>query len=74
MSKELAGHTGYLSCCRFLNDRQILTSSGDMSCALWDIERGQRIMEFTGHAGVCLFVCVCVYVHLSVLTPPSLSL
>ena len=51
VSKELAGHTGYLSCCRFLNNRQILTSSGDMSCALWDIERGQRVMEFTGHAG-----------------------
>lgn len=51
VSKELAGHTGYLSCCRFLNDRQILTSSGDLSCALWDIERGQRVMEFTGHAG-----------------------
>ena len=24
-------HTGYLSCCRFLDDSQIVTSSGDMS-------------------------------------------
>ena len=31
VSRELPGHTGYLSCCRFLNDNQILTSSGDMS-------------------------------------------
>ncbi|KAI9616328.1 hypothetical protein KEM48_005244 [Puccinia striiformis f. sp. tritici PST-130] len=38
VARELAAHTGYLSCCRFLNDRQILTSSGDMSCMLWDIE------------------------------------
>ncbi len=51
VTKELAGHTGYLSCCRFVNDRQIITSSGDMSCALWDIEKGQRVMEFTGHSG-----------------------
>eukprot|EP00048_Salpingoeca_helianthica_P016033 m.230095 g.230095 ORF g.230095 m.230095 type:complete len:342 (-) comp17916_c0_seq1:439-1464(-) len=51
ITKELVGHNGYLSCCRFINNRQILTSSGDMTCALWDIERGQRIMEFAGHAG-----------------------
>ena len=31
VSKELQGHTGYLSSCRFLDDARILTSSGDMS-------------------------------------------
>ncbi|KAJ1551550.1 guanine nucleotide-binding protein subunit beta 1, partial [Cladochytrium tenue] len=31
VSRELAAHTGYLSCCRFISDRQIITSSGDMS-------------------------------------------
>lgn len=31
VSRELPGHTGYLSCCRFLDDNQIVTSSGDMS-------------------------------------------
>ena len=51
VTKKLAGHTGYLSCCRFINDKQIITSSGDMTCGLWDIERGQRLMEFTGHSG-----------------------
>ena len=25
------GHTGYLSCCRFMDDNQIVTSSGDMT-------------------------------------------
>lgn len=49
--KELAGHTGYLSHCRFLNDRQIITSSGDMTCALWDIEKGTVISNFVGHSG-----------------------
>lgn len=51
VSRELPGHTGYLSCCRFLDDNQIVTSSGDMTCALWDIETGQQITSFTGHTG-----------------------
>ncbi|KHN88805.1 Guanine nucleotide-binding proteinsubunit beta-1 [Toxocara canis] len=51
VSRELPGHTGYLSCCRFLDDNQIVTSSGDMTCALWDIETGQQCTAFTGHTG-----------------------
>ena len=48
VSRELSGHNGYLSCCRFLDDNQIVTSSGDMTwlvvpsfsslnnpCSLW---------------------------------------
>ncbi|OZJ02307.1 Guanine nucleotide-binding protein subunit beta [Bifiguratus adelaidae] len=50
-ARELSGHTGYLSCCRFLNDRQILTSSGDMTCMLWDIDAGVKIDEFIDHTG-----------------------
>uniref|UniRef100_A0A673FPJ6 Guanine nucleotide binding protein (G protein), beta polypeptide 1a n=1 Tax=Sinocyclocheilus rhinocerous TaxID=307959 RepID=A0A673FPJ6_9TELE len=44
-------HTGYLSCCRFVDDNQIVTSSGDTSCALWDIETGQQTTTFAGHTG-----------------------
>lgn len=51
VARELGSHTGYLSCCRFLNDRQILTSSGDMSCILWDIDAGMKILEFNDHTG-----------------------
>ncbi|KAM9275225.1 guanine nucleotide-binding protein subunit beta-4 isoform 3-T4 [Cariama cristata] len=51
VSRELPGHTGYLSCCRFLDDNQIVTSSGDTTCALWDIETGQQTTTFTGHTG-----------------------
>jgi len=50
-TRELSAHTGYLSCCRFLNDRQIVTSSGDMSCMLWDIDAGVRVLEFNDHTG-----------------------
>ena len=51
VSRELPGHTGYLSCCRFLDDNQIVTSSCDMTCALWDIETGQQVTTYTGHTG-----------------------
>lgn len=30
---------------------QIVTSSGDMSCGLWDIETGQQVSSFLGHTG-----------------------
>lgn len=30
---------------------QIVTSSGDMSCGLWDIETGQQCTSFLGHTG-----------------------
>ncbi|KCV72476.1 guanine nucleotide-binding protein subunit beta [Fonticula alba] len=49
--RQLSAHMGYLSCCRFLSDREILTSSGDMKCMLWDIEKGMSTIEFNDHRG-----------------------
>jgi len=51
VSRELPGHTGYLSCCRFIDDNKIVTSSGDMTCAMWDVETGQQEAVFNGHSG-----------------------
>lgn len=51
VARELSGHAGYLSCCRFINDRSILTSSGDMTCMKWDIETGTKQIEFADHLG-----------------------
>lgn len=51
VARVLASHTAYLSFCRFLNDREILTSSGDMTCALWDVETGQMKTHFKQHTG-----------------------
>ena len=51
VARELSGHAGYLSCCRFINDRSILTSSGDMTCMKWDIETGTKVIEFADHLG-----------------------
>jgi guanine nucleotide-binding protein G(I)/G(S)/G(T) subunit beta-1 len=69
-ARELSAHSGYLSCCRFINDRQIVTSSGDMTCMLWDIEAGARVVEFSDHTGdvmrFFLFVhFFCDFSHLS---------
>jgi len=57
---ELVKHDGYLSCCRFINDRKIITSSGDATCILWDIEAsGKRdLQHFTDHTGDCMSVAI----------------
>jgi len=51
VQRELAAHTGYLSCCRFVKDDKILTSSGDMTCILWDAEQGSQVSSFVDHNG-----------------------
>jgi len=58
VSRELSSHTGYLSCCRFLGDKQIVTSSGDMTCILWDLETGTKSTEFSDHNGDVMSVSI----------------
>lgn len=48
---ELAMHEGYLSCCRFIRDSEIITSSGDSSCILWDVEAKTHKALFNDHTG-----------------------
>jgi len=55
---ELAGHDGYLSCCRFLDESKILTTSGDSMCILWDIERTENVLQFTDHTGDVMSVAL----------------
>lgn len=55
---ELKGHDGYLSACRFVDDNNIITASGDSSAILWDISRLQAKHSFTEHAADCLSVAV----------------
>lgn len=50
-TRELSAHDGYLSCCRFVDPSKILTSSGDSTCMLWDVERGENLSTFKGHEG-----------------------
>lgn len=55
---ELAGHEGYLSCCRFFSNEDIITSSGDSTCILWDIESKQVKVNFSDHTGDVMSVSV----------------
>lgn len=55
---ELQNHEGYLSCCRFISDNEILTSSGDSTCMLWDINKRTAVQIFQGHYGDVMSVAV----------------
>jgi len=55
---ELARHDGYLSCCRFLDDKRIITSSGDTSCILWDIEGGNAVQTFQDHEADVMSIAI----------------
>ncbi|KAL1515504.1 hypothetical protein AB1Y20_002127 [Prymnesium parvum] len=58
VARELAAHTGYLSCCRFVDDQKILTSSGDMSCMLWDVQSGSQEKQYADHIGDVMSISV----------------
>lgn len=55
---ELAQHEGYLSCCRFIGDAEIITSSGDSTCIIWDIDGRSPKAVFNGHNGDVMSVSV----------------
>lgn len=55
---ELAQHEGYLSCCRFITDKEIITSSGDSTCILWDLEKKTPKNVFNDHTGDVMSVAV----------------
>ncbi|KAI1694525.1 WD domain, g-beta repeat domain-containing protein [Ditylenchus destructor] len=51
LSRILSGHDAFVSCCRFIDDNKMLTSSGDKTCILWDVETKSRISDFVSHTG-----------------------
>lgn len=55
---ELAQHEGYLSCCRFIGDSEIVTSSGDSTCILWDIELKTPKAIFNDHISDVMSVSI----------------
>lgn len=46
---ELSEHDGYLSCCKFMGENKMLTSSGDTTCIYWDVSTTTPISTFVGH-------------------------
>lgn len=55
---ELREHAGYLSCCRFISDDEIVTTSGDGSCLLWDIREMVPKARFKDHTQDVMSVAV----------------
>lgn len=45
------GHNAYISDCQFLNNHQIVSSSGDMKCILWDLHKEGKVRDFVEHLG-----------------------
>ncbi|KAF7255900.1 hypothetical protein EG68_06940 [Paragonimus skrjabini miyazakii] len=48
--RDLTGHSGYVGCLRFMDDQHLLSSSGDKTCAYWDVETASIISSYRGHA------------------------
>ncbi|KAH3766934.1 guanine nucleotide-binding protein subunit beta [Pelomyxa schiedti] len=58
--QEFLGHEGYVSTVRFMNTTErLVSSSGDGTCILWDVETGTAITKFTGSTGDVMSVAVC---------------
>lgn len=55
---ELNRHDGYLSCCRFIDDSNIVTSSGDTTCILWDIPTQTALRFFQDHEADVMSIAV----------------
>lgn len=50
--KSIAQHSKFITNCIFFgSDQQLLTSSADTTCALWDQEKKDAVQEFKGHKG-----------------------
>lgn len=56
--KELASHDGYLSCCRFVGENNIVTSSGDSTCIYWDVNACEALQTFSDHQGDAMSVSI----------------
>ena len=51
LEKEMRGHTGAITCCRFSEDgSHLLTGSWDKTARLWLVAEGKEVLVLEGHA------------------------
>lgn len=55
---EMASHDGFISCCRFLSEDKIVTSSGDSTCIRWDTATGTPLDTFAEHTADVMFLSI----------------
>eukprot|EP00514_Thraustochytrium_sp_LLF1b_P008909 CAMPEP_0184545268 /NCGR_PEP_ID=MMETSP0199_2-20130426/4191_1 /TAXON_ID=1112570 /ORGANISM="Thraustochytrium sp., Strain LLF1b" /LENGTH=356 /DNA_ID=CAMNT_0026939559 /DNA_START=770 /DNA_END=1843 /DNA_ORIENTATION=+ len=56
--RELTGHEGYLSSCRFNGPNQVITASGDATSIQWDVETNTAMQTFTDHRGDVMSIAI----------------
>lgn len=49
-AEELTGHDGYISSINFIDNNRVLTTSGDSTAILWDINSHRRLSTLEGHS------------------------
>ena len=64
---ELHGHDGYVSCCRFLTEHKIVSSSGDGSCIVWDLHHKRPETRLSEHQSDVMSIGPCALVPVQVL-------
>lgn len=55
---EMASHDGFISCCRFLSEEKIVTSSGDSTCIRWDTATATPLDTFAEHTADVMFLSI----------------
>lgn len=45
------GHKAYISDCDYISNEKLITASGDMTCIMWDINKGGKVRDFVDHIG-----------------------
>lgn len=50
------GHKAYISDCDFISNDKLITSSGDMTCSMWDMGKGSKVRDFIDHLGDVLAI------------------
>lgn len=55
---EMASHDGFLSCCRFISESEMITASGDSTCIYWDIPAAKPIASFAEHTADAMHVAL----------------
>jgi guanine nucleotide-binding protein G(I)/G(S)/G(T) subunit beta-1 len=51
VSNEFKGHDGSISRCKFLDDDNCLSTSGDKTIIQWDMNKGDIVNQYFGHDG-----------------------